>query len=54
VCAAQDLVEDTRHYTLYDVGDRSLMERDLLDMILSALEICRNGYAAFGIRKRFD
>ena len=54
VSAAPDLCEDTRHITLYDVGDRNLMEYDLYDLIMSALHICRDGYRALGVNRTFN
>ena len=54
VCAAQDIYEDTRHITLYDIGDAYLMEGDLFDLIINALQICKKGYDGIGVKKRFN
>ena len=54
VSAAQDICEDTRHLTLYDIGDMYLMEEDLFDLIINALKICKGGYRMVGVIKQFN
>ena len=54
VSAAQDIYEDTRHLTLYDIGDMYLMEEDLFDLIINALRICKGGYEMVGVIKKFN
>lgn len=54
VSAAQDICEDTRHLTLYDIGDMHLMEEDLFDLIINALRICKGGYETLGVIKKFN
>ena len=49
---AHDIYNGTHYVILKDLGDEYLISDKTFDMAVSALEIARNGYSAFGMNKQ--
>ncbi|MCR4682722.1 MAG: hypothetical protein K5647_05230 [Clostridiales bacterium] len=51
---AQDIYEGTRHLDLKDLCTPYVISRKTFVLFVEAIEICREGYKALGITKRFE
>ena len=51
---AQDFYTGTQHVSLQDLGDPYLISDKTCMLIAQAIEICREGYEAIGVRKQFQ
>ena len=51
---AQDFYEGMQHIGLHDIGDTYLISDKTCALIINAINVCREGYDAIGINKRFN
>lgn len=51
---AKDIYTDSTHITIKDICDRYLVPDKLLELFVTALHICRFGFAYTGIEKKFN
>lgn len=51
---AKDIYTDSTHITIKDICDRYLVPDKLFELFVTALHICRFGFAYTGIEKKFN